>query len=53
MRSHGYNLKGRQAKTYRRYLPWGPHIIIDVGMYRGHVDGDSTFLAFVNDILVP
>ena len=50
MRSHGYNLKRRQAKTYRRYLPLGPHIIIGVGMYRGYVDG-KTFLAFVNDIL--
>lgn len=62
MRTHGYNLKGRQAKIHRRYLPWSPRItaipvictegLLDVGIYRGHVDGEI-FLAFVNDILAP
>ena len=56
MRSHGQNLKEQQAKIHRRYLPWPGSIhhrdssdiygsLLDVGMYRGHVDGE-TFLAF-------
>ncbi|CAB4044580.1 hypothetical protein AC249_AIPGENE8785, partial [Paramuricea clavata] len=61
-RTCGYNLKGRPAKIYRRYSNWGPRItaipiismegILDVGFYRGHVNGE-TFLTFVNNVLVP
>ena len=61
-RTYGYNLKGEKARIYRRHTAWGPRItaipvistegILDIGFYRGHVDGE-TFLSFVNNVLVP
>ena len=62
MRTYGYNLCGQPAKIYRLHTHWGSRItaipvicmegLLDVGVYRGHVDGE-TFLAFVNNILAP
>ena len=61
-RSNGYCLRGQRAQIRRRYSSWGPRItaipvictggLLDVGLYRGHVDG-PTFLEFVRNTLAP